>query len=293
MARKSTELLIDAKSMVSRLLSFIFGQNYNHWIGLHLYEAERGSVTHQMLIGDMYWDYGPSQDCREAVKWYCKAATQGSRHAQWRLGHMYAEGCRWSRGGFKRNYEEAAQWWRKAADQGCGASRYELKNLYAEGKIAGQFDQDWPSEASRHSEAAERDGKVRSMPVESELATEQENAGTREIPTEARWDGEEDAQRLKQLARRNRKAAKSGNPEAQLKIGKMHEAGKGAAKDNVRALMWYNIAFACGKKSGEPSTVHEAKEAYDRLSGKMTETQLRNSLILVHQWLESNPDWWD
>lgn len=138
MASKTAELIIDTKSMVSRLLSVVFGQNYRHWIDLHLPKAERGSVIEQMLIGDMYWQYGSGQDCREAVKWYRKAASQGDRHAQWRLGYMYAEGCLWGRGGFKRNYEEAAQWWGKAADQGCGSSRYELEKLRAEGKIAKQ-----------------------------------------------------------------------------------------------------------------------------------------------------------
>jgi hypothetical protein len=58
---------------------------------------------------------GVNQDYAKAVKWYRKAAEQGSASSQSNLGSMYFNGQ-----GVTQNYVKAVKWWRKAAEQGDG-----------------------------------------------------------------------------------------------------------------------------------------------------------------------------
>jgi len=53
--------------------------------------AEQGNVAMQLLVGSIY-DYGQGvpQDDTEAVKWYERAAMQGSAKGQYQLGSVYA-----------------------------------------------------------------------------------------------------------------------------------------------------------------------------------------------------------
>ena len=57
--------------------------------------------------------WGVPQDATESVKWYRKAAVQGSAAAQYNLGFMYLNGT-----GVPQDYAEAEKWYRKAAEQG-------------------------------------------------------------------------------------------------------------------------------------------------------------------------------
>ena len=53
--------------------------------------AERGDVNMQLLIGSIYdLGQGVPQDDAEAVKWYERAAAQGSAKGQYQLGVVYA-----------------------------------------------------------------------------------------------------------------------------------------------------------------------------------------------------------
>ncbi|HKP24027.1 MAG TPA: tetratricopeptide repeat protein [Dongiaceae bacterium] len=53
--------------------------------------AEQGDVNMQLLIGSIYdLGQGVPQDDAEAVKWYERAATQGSAKGQYQLGALYA-----------------------------------------------------------------------------------------------------------------------------------------------------------------------------------------------------------
>ena len=62
--------------------------------------------------------------CDWAVKWYRKAAEQGSAKAQYNLGVMYAEGT-----GVLKNDAKAVKWYRKAADQGDATAQLHLGEL--------------------------------------------------------------------------------------------------------------------------------------------------------------------
>jgi len=71
---------------------------------------------------------GVSQDDREAVKWYRKAAEQGDALAQYNLGGMYDEGQ-----GVPQNDGEAAKWYLRAAEQGIANAQYNLALMYHDG----------------------------------------------------------------------------------------------------------------------------------------------------------------
>ena len=54
-----------------------------------------------------------SQDYSESLKWYMKAADQGSMEGQYNVGLIYMQGL-----GVSRDPEEACRWFEKAAKQG-------------------------------------------------------------------------------------------------------------------------------------------------------------------------------
>jgi tetratricopeptide (TPR) repeat protein len=68
-------------------------------------------------------------DYAEALKWYRKAADQGSASTQFNLGLMYAQGQ-----GVPQDYAEAAKWYRRAADQCLPLAQSVLGNMYVQGQ---------------------------------------------------------------------------------------------------------------------------------------------------------------
>lgn len=76
--------------------------------------ADKGSIEAQNALGKMCNTGGtglPRND-KEAVKWFRKAALQGSSEGQLNLAMMYAEGI-----GAPRDSREALKWYRKSAAQ--------------------------------------------------------------------------------------------------------------------------------------------------------------------------------
>ena len=72
--------------------------------------AEQGDKISQTRLGEMYlYGKGVSLDYAEAVKWLSKAAEQGHVEAYYTLGCMYEEGK-----GVAPNHEEAVKWFCKA-----------------------------------------------------------------------------------------------------------------------------------------------------------------------------------
>ena len=89
-------------------------------------EANRGNVTAQIELGDMYAsDSNVPQDFAEAAKWYRKGADQGNALAQCNLGQLYAKGE-----GVPHDYTEAYRWCQMAADQGLPAAQYMIGLMY-------------------------------------------------------------------------------------------------------------------------------------------------------------------
>ena len=104
--------------------------------------AMNGDVDAQLLLADEY-AYGKlyytvlteladdksaavksELHARETVKWYRKAAEQGSAEAQFRLGRCYQDG-----NGVAKNRAEAVKWLRKAAQQNLPIAQKTLNDL--------------------------------------------------------------------------------------------------------------------------------------------------------------------
>jgi TPR repeat protein len=65
-------------------------------------------------LGDrFFYGQGVIQDYEQAFFWYKKAADQGDKHAESRVGYCYKEGL-----GVDRDEEAAMQWYLKAAKKG-------------------------------------------------------------------------------------------------------------------------------------------------------------------------------
>ena len=92
--------------------------------------AEKGDVTAQYLLGNMYADgKGVTRDDKAALLWFQRAAEKGDAAAQYNLGVSYASGA-----GTLQNDAEAAKWFRRAADQGMAFAQLNLGLLYAAGR---------------------------------------------------------------------------------------------------------------------------------------------------------------
>ncbi|MGO8882047.1 MAG: tetratricopeptide repeat protein [Desulfomonilaceae bacterium] len=77
--------------------------------------------------------YYETQDDAEALKWFRKAADQGSAEAQFNMGDMYQAGK-----GVTQDYVEAQKWFHKAADQGSAEAQVWIGAMYEKGKGVAQ-----------------------------------------------------------------------------------------------------------------------------------------------------------
>lgn len=115
--------------------------------------AEQGNALAQNVLGFMYANgHGVTQDDREAVSWYHKAADQGDADAQTFLGAMYSKGQ-----GVPQDYKAAADWYRKAADQGISDAQSNLGVMYANGQGVTQDDKEaaaWYRKAAEQGNAS-------------------------------------------------------------------------------------------------------------------------------------------
>jgi len=86
-------------------------------------------VEAQLSLGIIYaLGEGVSKDAGTAIKWYTKAANQGSAKAQYNLGKMYRKGK-----GVSKNKVVAAKWFEKSAKQGHTTAQARLGLLYFKG----------------------------------------------------------------------------------------------------------------------------------------------------------------
>jgi TPR repeat protein len=148
--------------------------------------AEQGSASAQLNLGVKYDNgVGVAEDNTEAVRWYRLAAEQGHAPAQKSLGYMYDNGE-----GVAEDNTEAVRWYRLAAEQGHAPAQYNLGYMYDDGE------------------------------------------GVAENDTEAvRW---------------YRLAAEQDYADAQYNLGQMYEFGEGLRVDETEAVRWYRLAAEQG-----------------------------------------------
>jgi len=107
-------------------------------------QRRRLRAKKQLFLGTQYRNSGND---REAVKWYRKAAQQGSVRAQNNLGWMYQNGK-----GVPQDDVEAVRWYQKAAQQGNAKAQTSLGWMYQNGRGLPQNDLEaikWYSQAAK------------------------------------------------------------------------------------------------------------------------------------------------
>ena len=92
--------------------------------------AEQGSAEGQHAMGIAYvtGDQGVKQDYAEAVKYFTKGAEQGNMDSQYALGLRYARGD-----GVTQDFAQAAKWYALAANQGSVYAQAGLALRYERG----------------------------------------------------------------------------------------------------------------------------------------------------------------
>ena len=89
--------------------------------------AEERSCTTQFELGELFYQRNNgSQQYDQALKWFKRAAINGSRQAQHRLGTMYARGH-----GVAQDYAKAYAWCRVAVLQNSRRARRKLGKIEA------------------------------------------------------------------------------------------------------------------------------------------------------------------
>jgi TPR repeat protein len=85
----------------------------------------------QFNLGQIYCNgYGLPIDLTEGLKWYRRAAGNGSADAEYKMGNFYFNGK-----GVKKDYAQAIHWYKKSAFHGFASAQKTLATLYKQGKI--------------------------------------------------------------------------------------------------------------------------------------------------------------
>ena len=195
--------------------------------------AENGNSAAQSNLG-IFYDYGKGvqQDYAEAVKWYKKSAEQGNPQGQNNLGWCYQKGK-----GVQQDYAEAVKWYKKSAEQGNTSAQYSLGMCYYGGKGVPQ----------NYSEAVKWLRK----------SAEQGDATAQYTLSTCYQTGKGVPQNYSEMVKWCRKSAEQGEKWAQYLLGMSYQYGKGVRQDNSEAVKWY-------KKSAEQGC-EEAKKKLESL----------------------------
>ncbi|KAG0250386.1 hypothetical protein DFQ27_009425, partial [Actinomortierella ambigua] len=197
--------------------------NLNLWMAVKWFTraAEQGSASAQNNLARMYEEgQGGVQSDVEAVKWYTKAAEQGSASAQNNLARMYEEG----QGGVQSDVE-AVKWYTKAAEQGDAGAQNNLGWMYKEGQGVDQSD----VEAVQWFMKAAEQGH----------AFAQHNLGW--MYQYGRGVEQNDVEAVQWYT----KAAEQGGAGAQNNLG-MYKEGQGVYQSDIEAVQWFTKAAEQG-----------------------------------------------
>jgi TPR repeat protein len=171
------------------------------------------------------------KDYDEALKWFLKAANQGSAIGQERVGFMYLHGRGKSFSLDHSNVLEAIPWLQKSADQGNADAQYWLGTVYREGVTPiPNTDPDYLGHKNHLEEkwfraAANQGNKA----AQTALGMMYLSGGPIQIDY---------AEAMKWFL----KSAEQGDAYAQSQIGNMYEKGQGVSPDKVQAYIWFLLS---------------------------------------------------
>jgi TPR repeat protein len=168
--------------------------------------AEKGDVQAQHNVA---FQFEQQKKYDEAIKWYMRAAEQGSSISQMNLAQMYEKGM-----GVKQDFAEAKKWYRKSMESGSGEALYRLASL-------NEKTGDYPEAIKLYRRGIKQDD-YRAMIALGEMF---------ELGRGVKKDEAQAAQLYEQGGDRSRWA--------QFKLGIMYSQGQGVAKNEAKALQWW------------------------------------------------------
>ena len=237
--------------------------------------AEAGDAKAQYNLGVCYAKgEGVTQEFKDAVSWWTKAAKQDFLLAQHDLGNCYFNGD-----GINKDYKEAVMWYTKSSGKGYAASQYNLGNCYFYGTGVGKDEKEavkWYTKSAEQGnvdaqrnlglcyykgtgvkkdeqKAAKWFAGSHAVPYSPELvrkaesgdALAQYNLGI------AFYMGAGVGKDEKEAVKWYTKSAGQGNPQAQRNIGLCYYKGTGVAKDAKEAVKWLTRSADQGDLGGQ------------------------------------------
>jgi TPR repeat protein len=220
-----------------------------------LAEAGQGDVKAQITLGKIYAGCaGVPCNGAEALKWYRKAAGQGSAEAEYNIGNLYVapELLLAPTAHLQQDDAEAVKWWRKAAEAGYAPAQNRMGRVYENGIAFSDYS-----------------GKYRKLRT-------------------VVWADYDKAIKWYRLA------ANQGDERSQAALGDLYAKGSdGASSDPVQAYVWYSLAVpgypqagnGCQRLAAEISAAQLAEAQYK--IGAMYEkgdSGTKQDLVQAYKW---------
>jgi hypothetical protein len=238
--------------------------------------ADQDNTYAERDLGIMYIKgQGVPQDYAMGMRWMRIAAGRGLAEAQNEVGILFQRG--W---GAERNEAEAVKWFRLAADQGLVLAQNNLADAYL---LELGVPQDLHEAFKWYHIAADQSSSYAENVIG--IAYERGLNVTQDDAEAFRW--------YRRAA--NKIYERPGDTwihSPQYNIAALYASGRGTAQDNVRALMWFNLAIAFGDTK-PPAAVgiklvdtskYTALEQRDRLMALMTGAQIAEAENLAREW---------
>ncbi len=195
-------------------------QNIEEALKWYKKAADQGSSNAKVNIGNLYRNgngVGVPQSDKDALHWYQKAADQGNADGQNLLGIMYFNGT-----GIDKDNNQALSWFHKSADQGNSDAQVNLGVMYQKG-VGGE----------------KNDEKAISWFKKS---AEQGNSSA-QVNLGAMYQyGYGVEKNTKEACALFKKSADQGNTDAQVGLAVCYQSGDGIEKNDELADFWYKEA---------------------------------------------------
>jgi TPR repeat protein len=206
--------------------------------------AESGNAEAQFAVGSLYLNgQGVARDFTAAETWLRKAADQGLVKAATNLGTLYAMGKPGADGKSSPDYAAALGWYRKAADKGDAMAQLAVGRMYEVGQgvpadatqamtwLRKAAEQNAPGAAGSIGHLYQADALAGVM-----LGRGAFGNGVRDNAEAAKW---------------YRIAAGQGDADAAFNLGGMYHYGRGVARDDKEAAIWYAKAAVALRDGAE------------------------------------------
>ena len=199
-------------------------------------EADLGGSDAQCKLGAIYArGKGVEKSFDEAFKSYQKSAQQGNPIAQFRLGQLYESGK-----GIEQSHDEAVKLFKqalsgllKAADEGSSEAKICLGTMYLE-RLGVEYSDNEEALKWYLSSGETEDSEI-----------------LRNIGYLYTYKSEKEPEFIKKAFDYYKKAAKQGDPLAQVYISVMYLEGKGVKKSFIQGLHWLNKAAKLGNPTAQ------------------------------------------